>query len=118
MKTLASLFALSAIAVIGLVIWLANPVRAGGNNFDMNRRGPTFVSFQCTIFSGQPRRETIFGIDAGRARRSLPGECTVGATCGGCADALLNDGFMLDKAFDVTQANSSYGGPYFVFIRQ
>ncbi len=108
MKKLASLFAL---------LTLAGPAGAGGDNFDpyhpVNRRA--FVSFQCSIFRAPGPTETIIGIDA--VGWSLPGACTVGSRCGWCADALLNDGFTLDKAFGVTQANSSYAGPYFVFIR-
>ncbi len=115
MKRLASLFSLLAIA--SAIGW-AGPAGAGAGDptyrpFPGN--GNRFVSFQCTTFSGTPRRETIYGIDAPGAHRTLPDACTVGSTCGGCADALLNAGYMLDKAFDVTQAN---GGPYFVFIRQ
>ncbi len=113
MKRLASLFSLLAIA--STIGW-AGAASAGAGDptyrpFSTNR----FVSFQCSTFSGQPRRETILGIDAPGAHRALPDACTVGSTCGGCADALLNAGYTLDKAFDVTQTN---GGPYFVFIRQ
>ncbi len=132
MKKTASLLALSAIAAIAWGIGQASPVRAGDNNFGMDRRA--FVSFQCSIFRSPGLTETIVGIDA--VGWSLPGVCTVGARCGRCADALLNDGFTLNNAFGVTHASgaapsaraldphslspshdSSYAGPYFVFIR-
>ncbi len=107
---------------LALLTWgiaLVGPAAAGDNfnpyppPFPVN--GKAFVSFQCRIFSEQGGTDRIFGIDAVSA--SLPGACRVGSTCGGCAAALLGDGYTLDKAFGVTQANSGYAGPYFVFIK-
>ncbi len=122
MKKLATLLAIGAVAWgVGLAGRAAAGADPQGNNPWGNNWHPqppvntrAFVSFQCRIFSGQGGTERIFGIDAAG---SLPGACTVGSTCGGCAAALLGDGYTLDKAFGVTQANSGYAGPYFVFIK-
>ncbi len=98
---------------------LVNPAAAGDNNWG-NYPGPgngrSFVSFQCRIFSDQGGIERIYGIDAAHAG-SLPATCVAGARCGACAADLLTAGYTLDKALGVTQANSGYAGPYFVFIR-